>query len=323
MKFSEKVWAIIDRERPADKLDLQGIMKSKHIGSYLSIEVRYYPFTTWLYRFDDQMTRPLMVNINSYRFQRQKHEDDVVAQLVNIRHRKSGSALLDEIEDSGKTLTILPYWRFGQTKLKNNADINEFFDDGGQNALAQPAGAKDDKGRSNSTIMFTPSMWGPTTFDPKTMLSTGTAGQTGAASSPDEILYHEMVHSSRIMKGLFHKTVVDKGYSDVEEYIAVVLANIFVAEKRQHRLRANHHSAESLADPEGFLDNNQRVSMSPRQLLRQFSREQPGFFRDLARIPPKDAWWNPVREFAREMGNQRPPAQGGAAAPKGAGQRRH
>jgi hypothetical protein len=101
------------------------------------------------------------------------------------------------------------------------------------------------------SITFTPHMWGPASFDSTTITSTGTAGPQGLASNPDEVLYHEMVHASRQMRGVETVGRVDKPYTNEEEYIAVVLSNIYLAEKGQKLFRAGHRSGQALQRPRG------------------------------------------------------------------------
>jgi hypothetical protein len=309
-QLERKIEELLARERPGDRDNLQNPeLHDKNFRAYPTIVARYFPFSLWMFRFDDKQKRPLTVNINSYCFQRKKHADDVLRELGHIRMRASGSALLDEIQDTGKKLYILPYWKFGRTPL-DNKDVNDFFGELGTNSTAQRFGVIDkQKKTSDCVIQYTASMWGEAHYDRETNLSTGTSGMTGPGAGPDDLLYHEMVHGSRMMRGVADSTKVDKGYDNVEEYIAVVLANIFMAEKKQQQLRSGHESFEVLANPKKFLDNNQHVNMSPRQLLRQFSNDQQDFFRRLACIPERKAWWNPVRELAREMGIQCGPAR--------------
>jgi hypothetical protein len=126
----------------------------------------------------------------------------------------------------------------------------------------------------------------------------GTAGFHGPGSQADEVLFHEMLHGARKMRGVETKASVDKDYDDVEEYLAIVLSNIYLAEKKQTSLRANHSDGFTpLARPREFLHNAQQVNMDPVTLLKNFRRAQGSFFDDLADIPEDKAWWNPVREL--------------------------
>jgi hypothetical protein len=293
--FQQKVIAQLEKERPEDLRDLMN-PPPKKMEAYDSIIVSYFSFALWLCRFDDMMTRPLTVRINSYRFQRNKHVDDVMEQLGNIRGQRSGRALFDEIDSLGRKLYIYPFWKFANWPKKN-----PMFRPLGDNSTAKKIGNRDEKGRADAAIEYSASMWGESKVDPKTNLPTGTSGVTGAASEADDVLFHEMVHASREMRGASEPAqAVNQDYDDKEEFLSIVLCNVFLAEKGKHKLRANHHSHAELADPARFLANAQRVTPSPRQLLEQFFTEQQEFFKALAGISEQDAWWNPIRDLGRE-----------------------
>jgi hypothetical protein len=126
----------------------------------------------------------------------------------------------------------------------------------------------------------------------------GASGQKGPGSNPDEVLFHEMVHASRVLKGVTYFLNVNQGYNQEEDYLSVVITNIYLSEKGQAYLRGDHGPfGTKLDDPQGFLDNQQRVNLSPRVLLERFRRAQPMFFAGLAQIPSQLARWNPVRQY--------------------------
>ena len=69
--FHKQIVARVKKERPADVNDLLKPRRKK-LGSY-QITVTYFNFPIWLSRFDPKLSRGLDVNINSYRYQRDKH----------------------------------------------------------------------------------------------------------------------------------------------------------------------------------------------------------------------------------------------------------
>jgi hypothetical protein len=301
-QFEKQISALLQKERPADARDLLAY-QTKKLVDYPNVASQYFPITVWLYRFDPQMQRALNVNINSFRFQRNLHQQQVHSAVSDMRKQDSGEALFEEISRIGKNMFILPYWKFGQTAYKND---NSFFGALGSNSTAQRLGKPDDKGHSDAAIQFTASMWGQAKFDPKTNLSTGTAGKSGPSTGADEVLFHEMVHGTRGMRRDFDKTKVNAEYGDKEEYIAIVVTNIYLAEKakdkRHPRLRANHGGFDELPFPDAFIDNKQHINISPRKLIKELFNTQRAFFKDLARIPERKAWWNPARTVATELG---------------------
>jgi len=95
------------------------------------------------------------------------------------------------------------------------------------------------------------------------------------------------------MRGVSDKKIVTRGYGDQEEYIAVVLTNIYMSEKGQ-RVFAGSHGSKILQglDLEFFLDNSQHVNLSPMQLLDNFRWSQPAFYKALADLPPERPKYN-------------------------------
>ncbi|WP_315836565.1 hypothetical protein [Bradyrhizobium prioriisuperbiae] len=284
LNWSRKIKDMLRRERPADCLGLLSPPEVEY-GADSIIVVTYRPFPLWLYRFDPSLIRNLDVNIWSYRSQRDRHIRGVFFQLDQILKRQAGTALLREIIAADSTVKIFPYWNFGKTPYRNK---NPIFPQWGPNATA---GAT----RSGTAVIeYTASMWGPVTYDPATHLVTGTSGKTGVGVGADEVLFHELVHASRAMRGVRDfddPPAMDEGYGDEEEFIAVVLSNIYLAEKGSRQLRANHQAFTPLLNPETFLNRGRHM-----RVLERFRSEQRDFFNRLRDIPATVAWWNPIRE---------------------------
>jgi hypothetical protein len=265
--FAGKIVAILNRQRPADVADLLTPQPRK--DAYPNVAIVYFYFPLWLARFDPGLILDLAVNINSYRYQRNAHEHDVEMELIKIRSTRTGIALMRATEATRRTLSINPYFLFSM-------HASTLFPAYGFNALTVQAGGNLlPLDPSDATIFFTPQLWGPQ----------GTSGYAGPGSNADEILFHEIVHGSGIMSG------GDSLKLKVED-LAVVLANIYLAEKKQRWLRADHDSFRPLPNPEAFLTNGDNLA-----LLRSFRRARPAFFDALAGIPESMAWWNPVREL--------------------------
>jgi hypothetical protein len=125
----------------------------------------------------------------------------------------------------------------------------------------------------------------------------------GPTRDPDHVLFHELVHATRHLRGVVYNMPVDQGYNNEEEYLAIMLTNIYARNKNKGALlRA---SAENpgvwLIDPDRFLDNVQRVNLEPRVLLERFRQKQGAFFDDLAGIDLSVANFNPVKQYALEL----------------------
>jgi hypothetical protein len=298
-RFAIQIEDQLQKERPAEARDLMSWMETP--TGYGGIYIQYFPFSLWMFRFDEGRKRPLSVNINSYSFQRKLHKDQVSDALADIAGPKSGEALFNEIMRTGKKIFILPFWKFGKTAYKN---ANDFFPSKGPDATTLVVSKPDDRRRYDVAIEFTASMWGPVTFDPVTNIATGTSGFAGPSTEPDEVLFHEMVHATRRMRGYDDHTEISAGYENKEEFIAVTVTNVYLTEKapQRLRLRSGHEGFGRLADPDHFLDNTQHINISPRQLLRElFHSRQAQFMIELGKIPPAKAPWNPFRIVGQEL----------------------
>jgi hypothetical protein len=137
------------------------------------------------------------------------------------------------------------------------------------------------------------SLW----FDPKTFFNfcrNGTGHKAGA--KPDEVLFHEMVHSARIMHGIISSQPLAYGYNTEEEFYAILVANIYASETgRSVDLRRDHMSAEPLLQNknETFLPAKDRGDYRF-TLTDKMARQQPTFCQQLAVV---SAPFNPVLRY--------------------------
>jgi hypothetical protein len=105
----------------------------------------------------------------------------------------------------------------------------------------------------------------------------------------DEILFHELVHSLRHVTGQTSIQPMAENFDRVEEFMAVLVSNIFASEINRP-LRGGHHGVslglpgqifsmpldQALEDPHAFLAHS-----NFRELAQQFIREHPKFGADL------------------------------------------
>ena len=162
----------------------------------------------------------MSVNINSYRAQRDKHLSDVSIILATHRGTATGTALRNAISMVGPSLKIYPYF---------NYDIYSEvpWQPKGLNATTGHVPKKGTRGLS--IIMFNPFMWNQKT-------KRGTAGRDGPGSDADEVLFHELVHGLRYLVGVnATHNLLNNDYRDEEEFIAVVVSNIYLAERIRRR----------------------------------------------------------------------------------------
>src|SRR5580704_6191631 len=107
--------------------------------------------------------------------------------------------------------------------------------------------------------------------------------RTRPAADFDEVLMHELVHALRDAQGKYDPVPTkDRSYENVEEFLAVVVTNVYLSSKGLHWLRADHGKrhkrlAPSLSTSAGFLtdENNLRV-------MNKFRKEWIGTFAKLA-----------------------------------------
>ena len=264
----------LKKDRPGDVPNLLHPRKIK--GSYVNLAVTYFDFPTWLYRFDDKNSRGWTVNTNSYIYQRDKHFDDVSSLLGEFRGKFTGTALRNAILAAQNELLILPFFNFNLYPVLPWRPL-------GFNSTASSGHDDPDIIGSDAVIMFSAHMW-TRKGEP------GTSGISGPGSEADEVLFHELVHGLRNMAGVIAtQNKLDNNFENEEEFIAVVLSNIYLAEKGRKFLRADHAGFEPMSHPERFLNEPQN-----KRLLLKFKGEQRPFFDELSKIPAQKAWWNPL-----------------------------
>jgi hypothetical protein len=90
---------------------------------------------------------------------------------------------------------------------------------------------------SSVHIPYSPSEWSPL----------GALGKMGEAR--DDVLVHELFHALRVMQAKFNPVPTEDSHQDnEEEWLAILITNIYMAEKGDYPLRANHHGASPLAE---------------------------------------------------------------------------
>jgi hypothetical protein len=104
----------------------------------------------------------------------------------------------------------------------------------------------------------------------------------------DETLLHELVHASRMARGVEYLMPVNGGYDNLEEFLAVTIANMYRAQLRRP-LRDYQFREIKAAD---FLDSN--LSPTPRLLLAYMRNKQKSLFERLAALD--DAPFNPMKQ---------------------------
>jgi hypothetical protein len=145
------------------------------------------------------------------------------------------------------------------------------------------------RGGSNPVVKFTPVRF--TNF-----CNAQKKGHKSGAQ-PDEVLFHEMVHATRQMRGTFNPLPLGYLYDTEEEFFAILLANVYASETgRPIDLRSDHHSFEHLTTDTNvrFLPKRDLNDYRYR-LVAKLVHDEPRLARELNNV--QHAPFNPVRRY--------------------------
>ena len=120
--------------------------------------------------------------------------------------------------------------------------------------------------------------------------SLGRDFQMAPGVQKDEILLHEMVHGVRQMEGTvdFHTPLDAPHYDTVEEFMAIVVSNVYRSEMKRPGLRQDHWAFNNLPaiqeDPKKFLAVPGVGGESNLTRMQRFKKDNTDFFNDLKRV---------------------------------------
>lgn len=120
---------------------------------------------------------------------------------------------------------------------------------------------------------------------------------------PDDVLFHELFHAYRCMKGIFEEIPTGDTWDYTEEQMAIIATNVYVSEiGRSSSLRGDHSlQFHSLKDNKGSF-GDQTVGRNfyndNFKIVDQMAREMPEFTGPLEKTDAASrvADWNPFRE---------------------------
>lgn len=121
------------------------------------------------------------------------------------------------------------------------------------------------------------------------------AGHIAPGDGPGEVLFHEMTHGLRDLAAkMQYKTEVDgeERMDSVEEFYAIMAANVYRSERGFRLLRADHWSSTKIT---GNLVYQSAYYEHYQPYIDKWFNEQRAFCLDMARISTK---FNPFREAA-------------------------
>ncbi len=192
-----------------------------------------------------------------------RYEEKITGLLQQIEGTRTGYILLSAIEThpTGGNVTIRP--PLTQQKRACYSRV-QLYSKGG-------------KMLRNADVDFVPSSFG--------------SACPGVGTSPEEALFHELVHGMQTAQGVLDMSPIPKApkMTDYSEFCAVTASNIFRSDLGRRGLRAGHDgrdAAVTLTDPADYY------SFFRGEIDRWF-QIQPLFCRHLAHIP--NIPFNPLR----------------------------
>ena len=251
-----------------------------------------------------------------YKIAAEQHQKSVADCLDCFTRKGSGRALLMELGRTRHTITVMPHWlyfmtlpgegfsnatakglRAGQilSHLTDGIPVNQRDSYAKGIPIKGYGGGETGTGAGASVVIY---------YSVGTWTDVPPTSQSGRPGfQPDEVLFHELVHVTRTIRGQDTFVPVEgrPNFGNIEEYFATVIANIYLSEKGKD-LRGAY--APDSADPpkdwsvmkdqDGFYRNNDGLSIPPDRLMDTFQRTQLQFYHDLAHLPTPP-WFNPVR----------------------------
>ena len=240
------------------------------------ILMRYGILIDGSYRNEKKKIQLKPAEIDDYNFQVEKAFKEIVK-------RKTGQIIVEGIHSSGWPIVVMPYLGKDCNNLTN----------------AYP---EMHRGLVNVLIGFTPDQ--PCDSDPKSK-------EFKAGGTPAESLFHELVHAFRYVteKGSKRKGPLNpylptalKNYPEydiVEDFFAVLIANIFASETGRP-LRANHDDLEAL--PSHLSTNESFLAVEEyARLVRQFCVDHTSVSQQFRDVPSA---FNPIKEVLIGQGYQ-------------------
>jgi hypothetical protein len=238
-------------------------------------------FFEWLREYDPDHSRATVAaKVAAYRKAMADTRGRIVGNLRRIHASLAGKALFREIaRGHDHDLTIRAKY-----SKRGGSDETPDDDDDSKNGAG-----------TDATIRFGEATIGPNNITSRFPWMLGPSWQ------PDEVLFHEMVHAAADLNGATSQRRVNKGFDDEAEFMAITITNIYMSEKGQKQLLADHDDiGMDIKNPDQFLDFP-GLHPRPRNIFDTFRGLQHTFFSDLAAIPPPRPRFNPIRQFNEEL----------------------
>ena len=226
-----------------------------------------------------------------------EYQSAVLSVLETIYSTQTGKAVFREFEErSTHNLKIYPFEGDGvnasaRTKdlahatvkgetVRNGDDGYEILGDDGKPIMGLGGG-------TDSEISFTPIIYAHYCRTHKKHKS---------GMRPDEVLFHEMTHATRQMRGILNSLPLGHMYDTEEEFFAILLANIYASETgRPYDIRESHHGHEHMSTDtdEQFLPKKDMSDYRYR-LVSKLVHQEPDMCRELRSVRTP---FNPIRRY--------------------------
>lgn len=284
-----------DFGRPLDNR-LQRETEKINFDGFPNVIIAFPAFGDWLAMYNPRKKGNFAASKQTYEDFKRRHQKQMTNALREIAARTTGRALLAESNSNpGLQITILPMDFVSSQKKWIKYHTNAIAEAPAEDAKAIGTYVRHEK---DGSIVRGSGLGA----DAEIYFSPDRLRSRGPGMNPDEVLYHEMVHAVRFLRGISGSSFrMDNGYSNEEEFAAVTVTNVYLSEKKQTVLRAKHGGrGEALRDPQKFLDSPDVPAPGARGLLGLFRLRHPSFFSALAKIGPSTAAFNPFRQLAEE-----------------------
>jgi hypothetical protein len=233
------------------------------------------------------------------------YETDVMILLSRLRWTWAGWALIKDIWRVRKTMLIIPWnelpyldatknWQ-GFNATSGAVYVPKINDGPGPVNMDE---IKPTAPGKNALVRFNPSMWTADAVAKVGFIAKPADFKNAPGVGKDEILLHEMVHGLRQLRGTtsYHKPADSPNMDTVEEFMAIVVSNVYRSELKRPGLRADHHGFAALPsaqeDPRVFLNQAGKDGESNLSRMKQFKADNPDFFSDMKSSP---ASFNPFK----------------------------
>lgn len=235
--------------------------------------------------------------------------------LFKIGINRIGLLLFRHIKRAEKWVRIEPYWSKDDPAFSRKCNASTF-------AIATQVA--DDWYGSKLRWYYSQILFSPDRFGRESPCAEKRRHEGGAVAEPHETLFHELVHALRqVWRTRWTGVKLGGGladHTDVEEFIAVLVTNIYASCNGKKFLRAGHRGHKRL-DP-AFVDSFGWFQLGgmTAPLVDYFCTANKEFCDELAKI---EAPHNPIRAFKQDPDKARRFANGARAKARDGDVARH